>query len=261
MTILKLLANNGFISYNKIIARHIGVHESIVLGELCSIANIFNYNEFYFNLEKISYDTALSDKQIRKAIKSLEFLGFLTVEKKGIPCKNWYTLNSNVILEFFEKYETENEQKRNSNSAFSAEQDMPKSKTSSAKSAELDKQKVPSSIGKNGAAREAKSAEHLKKNTRKNTDNNLNNNIGTSKKFQKPTLEEVKEYIQKNNYDVDAERFIDYYESNGWKVGKNPMKDWNACVRTWNKNTFGYTKKQNAMQMQDHPDDLGEILF
>lgn len=105
---------------------------------------------------------------------------------------------------------------------------------------------------------------YCKKTKDNNTSNNNtsdNNNIGTSKKFHKPTLEEVKEYIHKNNYSVDAERFIDYYKSNGWKVGKNPMKDWKACVRTWNKNTFGYTKKQNAMQMQDHPEDLGEILF
>lgn len=91
----------------------------------------------------------------------------------------------------------------------------------------------------------------------------LNTDINNkAKKFTKPTLEDVKAYVRENKYSVDAERFIDYYESNGWKVGKNSMKDWKACVRTWNKNStrFGY-KKKNAMYEQDHPDDVGEILF
>ena len=53
--------------------------------------------------------------------------------------------------------------------------------------------------------------------------------------MKRPTVDEVQEYISLNNYAVNAERFVDYYESNGWKVGRNPMKDWKACVRTWHK--------------------------
>ncbi len=55
-------------------------------------------------------------------------------------------------------------------------------------------------------------------------------------KFQKPTLEQVTAYCNERNNGVDPERFIDHYESIGWKVGKNPMKDWKASVRTWEKN-------------------------
>lgn len=56
------------------------------------------------------------------------------------------------------------------------------------------------------------------------------------KRFIPPTIDEVIKYCSENNYNVDAQRFIDYYESNGWKVGKNPMKDWKAAIRsTWNK--------------------------
>ena len=52
-------------------------------------------------------------------------------------------------------------------------------------------------------------------------------------RFLKPSLEEIRDYcLSRNNY-VDPERFFDYYEANGWKVGKNPMKDWRAAVRTW----------------------------
>lgn len=56
-----------------------------------------------------------------------------------------------------------------------------------------------------------------------------------NKKFQKPTLDEVRDYCLNRKNDIDPEMFIDFYESNGWKVGKNPMKDWKACVRTWEK--------------------------
>lgn len=48
-----------------------------------------------------------------------------------------------------------------------------------------------------------------------------------------PTLDEVKAYCSERGNKVDPERWFDYYTSNGWRVGKNPMKDWKAAVRTW----------------------------
>lgn len=70
--------------------------------------------------------------------------------------------------------------------------------------------------------------------------------IYKERRFKKPTLEEVKEYCLERKNNVDVERFIDYYEANGWKVGKNPMKSWKACVRTWEKNSTSYTNKQET---------------
>lgn len=57
-----------------------------------------------------------------------------------------------------------------------------------------------------------------------------------TKRFVKPTVDEIKEYCKKNNYNIDSERFYDYYESKGWVVGKSSMKDWKAAVRTWCRN-------------------------
>ena len=54
-----------------------------------------------------------------------------------------------------------------------------------------------------------------------------------SMRFTPPTLEEVKAYCAERGNSVDPERFIDFYTSKGWYVGKNKMKDWKACVRTW----------------------------
>ena len=70
-----------------------------------------------------------------------------------------------------------------------------------------------------------------------NTNINITNtNLTDSNKkalFKKPTLDEVKNYciLRKNN--IEAESFIDFYESKNFMIGKNKMKDWKACVRTW----------------------------
>ena len=58
-------------------------------------------------------------------------------------------------------------------------------------------------------------------------------------KFIKPTVEEIKAYCQERKNSIDAEYFFDHYESKGWKVGKNPMKDWKAAVRNWERNEYG----------------------
>ena len=55
----------------------------------------------------------------------------------------------------------------------------------------------------------------------------------TAERFRKPTIQEIKAYCLERNNSVDPQRFYDYYESVGWKVGKKPMKSWQACVRTW----------------------------
>lgn len=52
-------------------------------------------------------------------------------------------------------------------------------------------------------------------------------------RFTPPTLEEVKAYCQSRNNGINPERFVDFYESKGWMVGKSKMKDWKAAVRTW----------------------------
>ena len=55
----------------------------------------------------------------------------------------------------------------------------------------------------------------------------------TRHRFFPPTVDEVREYCLSKGYAVDPDRFVDYYTSNGWIVGKTKMKDWRAAVRTW----------------------------
>ncbi len=62
-----------------------------------------------------------------------------------------------------------------------------------------------------------------------------NKNDKNEKKFIIPTFNDVLEYCMQNNLDVDGNKFINFYESKGWMVGKNKMKDWKAAIRTWAK--------------------------
>lgn len=90
------------------------------------------------------------------------------------------------------------------------------------------------------------------KNGNTNTNTETNNNTHTDvcvspqtpqgavshapKRFVPPTVAEVRAYCFKHNIAIDAERFVDYHTSRGWVVGRAPMKDWEAAVRTWAKN-------------------------
>ena len=67
---------------------------------------------------------------------------------------------------------------------------------------------------------------------------NIPANNPKRKRFVKPTLSEIEQYCIERNNNVNAEQFFDYYESNGWKVGKNSMKDWKAAVRTWERSEY-----------------------
>ena len=70
-----------------------------------------------------------------------------------------------------------------------------------------------------------------------NTNINITNtNLTDSNRkafFKKPTLDDVKSYCIERNNNIEAEAFLDFYESKDWKIGKNKMKDWKAAVRTW----------------------------
>ena len=86
---------------------------------------------------------------------------------------------------------------------------------------------------------EKQTLKNLKADFKKFNDINIINNINNNKYniFIKPTLQEVTDYCKERNNNVDPQRFIDFYESKGWMVGKNKMKDWRACVRTWERRT------------------------
>lgn len=65
-----------------------------------------------------------------------------------------------------------------------------------------------------------------------------------SSRFTPPSLEDVIQYCRERGNSVDADSFIDHYSANGWMRGKTKIKDWKACVRTWEKNAKPAAQKQ-----------------
>lgn len=62
----------------------------------------------------------------------------------------------------------------------------------------------------------------------------IKKHLPKAEKFKKPTVEEIAAYCKEKNYNVNAQQFFNYYESNGWKIGRNAMKSWQAAVQNWN---------------------------
>ena len=103
--------------------------------------------------------------------------------------------------------------------------------------------------------------------------NNNNKNIrnkeikeSIKKVFTKPTLQEITDYCVERNNNVDAERFYNFYESKDWYVGKNKMKDWKACIRTWEQRDkvdvpgwFGKEIKERE-RTEDEERELQELI-
>lgn len=100
--ILNLLSEKNFITYNKVIAKAIGLEEALVLGQVCSLSNIFKDKEFYFTYAEIQEETCLTEYAVKKAVQNLIKLKILSVTRKGCPCKSWYTINEKAIVEILE---------------------------------------------------------------------------------------------------------------------------------------------------------------
>ena len=83
-------------------------------------------------------------------------------------------------------------------------------------------------------------------------------------RFVKPSVEDIKAYCREKGYsEAEAQHIYDYYESNGWKVGKNPMKDWKAAVRNWFRKDFSNRKtgtgRNRFNQFEQHEYDFEQL--
>lgn len=227
MNILKLLASDNYIATNKELIKKLGLEEAVLFGEL---ASEFNYwatlnklenGYFYSTVENVEEKTTLSAHKQRNALKKLQEIGIVDVKRKGIPAKRFITINQEQLIEI------------------------------------LDLQ-----LSKNLTTRDKKNeeveSEEFNGNNNINNNNiinkNINNNISEkrSTRFIPPSVEEVRDYCIERKNNIDAENFVDYYESKGWMIGKNKMKDWKASVRTWERNKYN-RKKESAYDKYERP--------
>jgi hypothetical protein len=76
----------------------------------------------------------------------------------------------------------------------------------------------------------------------------------------RPTIEQVAAYCKERNNTVDPQKWFDHYTANGWKIGKNPMKDWQAAVRTWEQNDYGSGKASGKTWAQQTQSNVQQML-
>lgn len=74
------------------------------------------------------------------------------------------------------------------------------------------------------------------------------------KNFVKPTVEEIAAFCKEKNYNINAQQFFNYYESNGWKIGRNSMKSWQAAVQNWNVRDKANNKAAGTMWSNNSTD-------
>jgi hypothetical protein len=80
------------------------------------------------------------------------------------------------------------------------------------------------------------------------------------KTFSRPSLDQVTAYCAERGNAVDPKRWLDYYESNGFRVGKNRMVDWQAAVRTWERSDFGRDNSPRQINnTKEYPEQQIEI--
>lgn len=200
-SIVNILANDNYIIVNRSLIKELGLKETIILGEL---ASEYNYYKKTNSLDADGYFYSTIDNiEENTSLSSYEQKKCLdNLSKRGII---------DVILKGIP---AKRHIKINMLQVINLiTKDL---ETSFQKNKKLDCEKIDTNS------------------------NNINNNKNSNKeiykeRFKKPTLEEVKEYCEERNNGIDAEMFINFYESKGWMVGKNKMKDWKACIRTWEK--------------------------
>lgn len=214
-SIINLLANDNYIIINRSLIKELGLKESIILGELASEFNYYKKNGliddkgyFYSTIENIQENTSLSSYEQKKCLDNLIRKNIVDVIVKGMPAKRHIKINSYQLINLFAN----------------------NLETSFRKNEKLDSE----FLGTN--------------NNNKNNNKEIKKEIYKEKRFKKPTLEEVKEYCLERNNNISAEQFIDYYDANGWKVGKNSMKDWKASIRTWERNKINKISKYEETQ-------------
>ena len=95
----------------------------------------------------------------------------------------------------------------------------------------------------------------------KDKDDDKKGNGAREARFTPPSIEEVADYCQERGNGVDAARFVDFYSSKGWMVGKSRMKDWKAAVRNWerSRDEKATPAKKPGYNVQHHDGDLSDL--
>lgn len=224
-----MMTENYEHSFNVGLAVQCGVDEAIMLKNiyfwvLKNQANnkSFHENKFWTYNSAKAFEALFpywTEHQIRRILKSLldqELIEKGSFNKVAYDRTNWYTLTLKAYGYFTNSILLNNEM-------------------------EVAKQR-------NGSSETTKPIPNINKDGKPNI--NKDKSKGKPKRFIKPTLEQIEEYIKRENYNVNPNKFFNHYESNGWKVGRNSMKSWEASIRTWHYSDLNTKNKDEQKEVK-----------
>lgn len=158
----------------------------------------YKRGQFITSLNTLAQETGLSIKMVRTALEHLIMTGEVISERQG----KGKGQNRIITVINYDSYQITGKQEANEGQI----------------------------KGKQGAN---KGQQYKNNKEDKNYKEDKNNKEGKSRAFTAPSIEDISQYCRERNNGVDPQTFFDFYESKGWMVGKNKMKDWKAAVRTW----------------------------
>lgn len=282
--IINLLANNGYIILNKIVIKKLGLHEAIILGELCSEYTHWEKNGklednyFYSTRENIEENTGLSAYQQREPMKKLISLGVILEKSKGMPLQKWYSLNSQLLYKLLcedldlttssEEIKEQDVKKlnNNENQAFSLGLT-----TSSKKTSQQEIKKLDNKTSRNLTTSNQETKEHNVKKLNVNN-NNINNNNNNKYLYnnEKKVKFKDKVFLTKRQYSELIKKFgkekidnlitrMDLYKKSTGKI----YEDDYATILLWintsiNKNKEEFT--EDSEWIKNAKEKFGEDL-
>lgn len=163
--------------------------------------------------KRMSIELGFSEQQIRTALKKLESTGEITL----LPT-NRFTI---ATVENWGIYQCD----------------------------DMDSQPTDNQQITNGQPTDSQQSTNNQPHLKNEKKNKKDKNEKKARNIIPPTREMVASYITENSYSVDADHFVDFYESKGWMIGKGKMKDWQASVRTWERNHGRKKEKTDFMDL------------
>ena len=236
---------DNFMVIPRILVKFTGdIDSAILLNQIIYWSDKGDDGTFYKTYKEWEDEICLSEYKVRKCVLKFKEMGFLetTIKKANGNPTVFYTFKWDNFKNGFLNFLRNQTEKTSETKVKKLQKPCTENTTKNTTKSTINKE---SNIFVNKNITKEKD----KKQTLKNS--NSNNTITKEKQnFVPPTVEEVQDYIYEKKYSIDAEAFVAFYESKGWMVGRNKMRNWKAALVTWEKRNKNKNNNYNSSYTQ-----------
>lgn len=236
---------DNFMVIPRILVKFTGdIDSAILLNQIIYWSDKGDDGTFYKTYKEWEDEICLTEYKVRKCVLKFKEMGFLetTIKKANGNPTVFYTFKWDNFKNGFLNFLRNQTEKTSETKLKKLQKPCTENTTKNTTKSTINKE---SNIFVNKNITKEKD----KKQTLKNS--NSNNTITKEKQnFVPPTVEEVQDYIYEKKYSIDAEAFVAFYESKGWMVGRNKMRNWKAALVTWEKRNKNKNNNYNSSYTQ-----------